>query len=73
MARLFRIEAPVAELALPLLVVAVGRAVIEVLIVRFPVGERAIAWAAVSHVGRHDLGQGGEFPWKMVAVCVVWE
>ena len=51
MARLLRIEAPIADLALPFFVAAVGRAVLNVLVVCFPVGETTVAGVAVGHFG----------------------
>ena len=51
MARMFRIEAPIADLAFPVLVAAVGRTVLNVLVVCFPVGKGTVAGDAVSHFG----------------------
>jgi hypothetical protein len=38
-ARLLRIEGPVADVALPFFIVAMGRAVLNVLVICFPVGK----------------------------------
>ena len=52
MARLFRIELPIADLAFVYLVAAMSRTVLDVLVVCFPVGKRTIALVAVRHFGR---------------------
>ena len=51
MARMLRIEAPITDLALPFLdaAVAVGRTVLNVLVVCFPVGKGTVAGVAVGH------------------------
>jgi hypothetical protein len=49
MARMLRIEAPIADLALPFFEVAVGRTVLNVLVVCFPVGKGTVAEVAIGH------------------------
>jgi hypothetical protein len=49
MARMLRIEAPIADLALPFFDDAVGRTVLNVLVVCFPVGKGTVAGVVVGH------------------------
>lgn len=49
MARMLRIKAPIADLTLPFFGAAVGRTVLNVLVVCFPVGKGTIAEVAVGH------------------------
>ena len=49
MARMLRIEAPITDLALPFFDDAVGRTVLDVLVVCFPVGKGTVARVAVGH------------------------
>jgi hypothetical protein len=71
MARLFRIEFPIADLAFVYLVAAMGRAVLDVLVVCFPVGESTIACVAVRHFGREGpVEKRGFLRWKKLVLCM---
>lgn len=74
MARLFRIEVPIAELTFVYLVAAMGRTVLDVLVVCFPVGESTIAWVAVRHFGRRGSCRDEELSSmeEVDAVYVAW-
>jgi hypothetical protein len=74
MARLFRIEVPIAELTFVYLVAAMGRTVLDVLVVCFPVGESTIAWVAVRHFGQRGSCRDEELSSmeEVDAVYVAW-
>ena len=74
MARLFRIEVPIADLAFVYLVTAMGRTVLDMLVVCFPVGERTIALVAVRHFGRRGSCRDEELSLMedVDAVYVAW-
>jgi hypothetical protein len=72
MARLFRIELPIADLAFVYLVAAMGRTVLDVLVVCFPVGKRTIALVAVRHFGRRGSCRDEELSSMEELMLCMW-